>query len=113
VGISEAEGCRRSLFLRVGVYAPEFPAIGMWRSLLWVAVGGFILALGIILIVGGYIAGPNAGVPTPIAGTSGNGTLHWYGPNLILLGATISPIRAVILAYGVAVKSGRRISSPA
>jgi len=73
----------------------------MGRPLLWMAVGGFILALGIVLIIGGYIAGPTQGVPTPNAGTTGNGTLHWYGPNLILFGATISPIGAVILVYGI------------
>jgi len=74
---------------------------------LWMAVGGFILVLGIVLIVGGYIAGPTQGVPTPIAGTTGSGTggLHWYGPNLILLGATISPIGAVILLYGAATRN--------
>jgi hypothetical protein len=74
---------------------------------LWMAVGGFILALGIVLIVGGYIAGLNQGIPSPPMG-NGTGGLHWYGPNLILFGATISPIGAVILLYGLATK-GKRI----
>ena len=77
---------------------------------LWMAVGGFILALGIILIVGGYIAGPNQGIPTPTTG-NGTGVMHWYGPNLILFGATISPIGVVILVYGVATKTGAGINN--
>ena len=77
----------------------------MWRSLLWVAVGGFILALGIILIVGGYIngTGPPAIPTTP--GNSSSGIGQVYGPGLILFGAVISPIGAVILGYGIAMKS--------
>jgi hypothetical protein len=77
------------------------------KPLLWMAVGGFILALGIVLIVGGYISGIG---PPAIPSTVGNesGALHWYGPNLILLGATISPIGAVILLYGIAMKPATR-----
>jgi len=69
---------------------------------LWMAVGGFILALGIVLIVGGYIAGP----PNMLTGTIGNGTGGggWFSTNLVPLGATISPTGAVILLYGVATK---------
>jgi len=84
---------------------------------LWMVVGGFILALGIVLIVGGYIAGPGTGIPSPpfpATGTMGNGTggLHWYGPNLILFGATISPIGAVILIYGAATKGKQEQTMP-
>jgi len=69
------------------------------KPLLWMAIGGFILALSTILIVGGYIAGIPS-IPSTV-GNATSGTVHWYGPNLILFGATISPIGAVILVYGI------------
>ena len=77
----------------------------MGRPLLWMAVGGFILALGIFLIVGGYISGIGPPAIPSTVGNESSGTLHLYGPNAILLGATISPIGAVILIYGVAIKA--------
>ena len=73
------------------------------------AVGGFILALGIVLIVGGYIAGPPTYTPTG-TGNASSGQMRWNGPGLVILGATISPTGAVILVYGVAVR--RVLSSP-
>ena len=68
---------------------------------IWMAVGGFILALGTVLIVGGHIAGLSPPATPNGAGNDTSGAFHWYGPNLAIVGATISPNGGVILVYGI------------
>ena len=69
-------------------------------KLLLMAVGGFILALGIVLIVGGYISGIHPPAIPSTVGNESSGTVYLYGPNSVILGAVISPIGATILLYG-------------
>jgi hypothetical protein len=61
---------------------------------MFMAVGGFILVLGLVLIVVGYTNGP-------LEFTSG---AKGYGLNLELFGAVICPTGAAILFYGLAAK---------
>jgi len=68
---------------------------------IWMAVGGFILALGTVLIVGGFIDGLSPPATPNMAGNATSGAFNWYGPNLVIVGTTISPNGGVILVYGI------------
>ena len=57
--------------------------------------------LGTVLIVGGFTAGISPPATPNTAGNATSGPFHWYGPNLVIVGATISPNGGVILVYGI------------
>lgn len=67
------------------------------------AVGGFILIIGLVLLIVGYTSGWSCQTEPCGSLTFVSGGME-YGLNLELFGAVISPTGAAILLYGLAAK---------